>query len=78
MKKTQYEITVAGVARTLTLFPIAQDLYIAGFVMFGDVEITVAAANALLAAAPPFDCLITAESKAIPLAYEMSRAGGRR
>lgn len=41
--------------------------------MFSDVEITKASAEALLAKAPDFDIIITAESKGIPLAYEMTR-----
>ena len=41
--------------------------------MFGDVEITKAAASALLAKAPEYDIMVTAECKGIPLAYEMSR-----
>jgi adenine phosphoribosyltransferase len=45
--------------------------------MFNDVEITEACAKALLAKAPDFDVMITAESKGIPLAYEMSRQSGK-
>ena len=41
--------------------------------MFSDVEITRASAAALLEKAPEFDIIITAESKGIPLAYEMAR-----
>ena len=41
--------------------------------MFSDVEITRACAAQLLAKAPEFDVIITAESKGIPLAYEMTR-----
>ena len=44
--------------------------------MFGDVEITVTAAKALLAKAPDFDIMITAESKGIPLIHEMARQAG--
>ncbi len=44
--------------------------------MFGNVEVTVAAAKALLERAPECDVLVTAESKGIPLAYEMSRQSG--
>ena len=46
--------------------------------MFGDVEITEAAAKALLEKAPEFDIMITAESKGIPLVYEMARQAGRK
>ena len=41
--------------------------------MFGDVEITRAAATELLKIAPEYDIMITAESKGIPLVYEMAR-----
>ena len=44
--------------------------------MFGDVEITCAAASELLKKAPEFDVIVTAESKGIPLAYEMARQSG--
>ena len=44
--------------------------------MFSDVEITKASAEQLLAKAPEFDVIITAESKGIPLAYEMARQAG--
>ena len=37
-----YEITVAGLKRQLPLCPINDELYIAAFVLFGDVELTVA------------------------------------
>jgi adenine phosphoribosyltransferase len=50
---------------------------IAAFVIFGDVELTVAAAAALLEKAPEFDCLVAPEAKAIPLVHEMARQSGR-
>lgn len=68
---------ICGLTRQLPLCPLNDDLYIAGFVMFGDVEITKAVAEALLAKAPEFDVIVTAESKGIPMAYEMSRQSGR-
>lgn len=39
--------------------------------MFGDVEITEKTAKALMEKCPEHDIIITAESKGIPLAYEM-------
>ena len=71
-----YPIEVAGVRRELPLCRVHDDLYIAAFVMFGDVEITVAAARELLKIAPQFDVIMTAEAKGIPLAYEMARQLG--
>ena len=72
-----YEMEIAGLKRSLPLCALNENLYIAGFVMFGDVEITKACASALLAKAPDFDVIVTAESKGIPLAYEMSRESGK-
>ena len=71
-----YPMEVAGVKRELPICPVTDDLYIAGFVVFGDPELTVACAKALLEKAPEYDYLITAEAKGIPLAHEMARQSG--
>ena len=71
-----YEMTIAGVKRQLPLCKVNDELYIAAFIMFSDVEITRAAATELLKKAPEFDIMITAESKGIPLVYEMARQAG--
>ena len=71
-----YPITIAGVNRELPLCKVTDDLYIGAFVIFGDVEITVASAAELLKIAPKHDIMITAESKGIPLLYEMARQSG--
>lgn len=71
-----HEMTIAGLKRQLPLCPINDELYIGAFIMFGDVEITKVAAEQLLAKSPEFDIIITAESKGIPLAYEMARQAG--
>lgn len=72
----EYTLHVAGLTRSLPLCRVTDDLYIAAFVIFGDVALTSACARALLKAAPPHDILITAESKGIPLCYEMARLHG--
>ncbi len=72
----EYTINVAGLTRKLPLCSVNEELYIAAFVIFGDVELTVACARELLKIAPPHDILITAESKGIPLVYEMARQHG--
>ncbi len=72
-----YHMTIAGLERDLPLCPLNDDLYIAGFVMFSDVELTQAVASELLKKVPEFDVILTAESKGIPLAYEMSRQSGK-
>ena len=77
MRKT-YTLNVAGVTRELPLCPVNEKLDIAAFVMFSDVELTVACAEALLKKVPEFDIIVTAEAKGIPLAYEMSRQSGKR
>ena len=75
MKKT-HDMTIAGLPRSLPLCAVSDDLYIAAFIIFGDVEITVASADALLKKAPAFDILVTAEAKSIPLIHEMARQSG--
>jgi len=76
MAKEFYRISVAGLERDLPLCPLNDKLMIAGFVIFGDPELTCAAARDLLAIAPEYDVLITAESKGIPLGHEMARQAG--
>jgi adenine phosphoribosyltransferase len=71
--KEHYKIKVAGLKRNLPVCPLNENLSIAAFVLFGDVEMTVAAATELLKVAPAHDILITAEAKGIPLVYEMAR-----
>jgi adenine phosphoribosyltransferase len=71
-----YTMTIAGLERALPLCKLNDELYIAAFVIFGDAELTVAAAKALLARAPDYDYLITAEAKGIPLIHEMARQHG--
>ena len=68
-----YHMTVAGLERDLPLCPLNDELCIGAFVIFGDCELTEACARELLKKAPPFDYIITAESKGIPIAYEMAR-----
>lgn len=72
-----YRLKVAGIERDLPLCPIAENLYIGAFILFGDVELTEKCAAALLEKAPEHDVIITAESKGIPLGYEMCRLSGK-
>ena len=71
-----YTMRIAGVERALPLCRVTDELYIGAFVIFGDVELTCACAKGLLEVAPEHDLIITAESKGIPLAYEMARQEG--
>ncbi len=71
-----YSMTIAGLERKLPICALNDKLSIAGFVIFGDVELTVACAKELVKRIPEHDIIITAESKGIPLAYEMARQMG--
>ena len=71
-----YPMNVAGLHRELPICRVNDDLYIGAFVIFGDCELTMACASELLKRAPEYDYIITAESKGIPLAYEMARQKG--
>ena len=72
-----YEIEIAGLKRNLERFAVSDTLAIAAFILFGDVEVTVASASALIKKLPAFDVIFTPEAKSIPLAYEMSRQCGK-
>ena len=72
-----YKLNVAGIQRDLPLCPINDKLYIGAFILFGDVELTEKCAAALYEKAPEHDVMITAESKGIPLVYEMCRLSGK-
>ncbi len=71
-----YRMKVAGLERDLPICPVNEHLSIAGFVIFGDPELTEACARDLLARAPEYDYILTAEAKGIPLAHEMARQAG--
>ena len=73
-----YKMTIAGLERDLPICPVNENLSIAAFVIFGDPELTTAAAKELLSKAPEYDYLITAEAKGIPLVHEMARLAGNQ
>ena len=72
-----HEMKIAGLRRELPICSINDKVDIAAFIMFGDVELTVASATELLAKCPEFDVILTPEAKSIPLAYEMARQSGK-
>lgn len=72
-----YTMKIAGLERNLELFPVNDHLSIAAFIIFGDVELTVAGCTELRKRLPDFDVIITPEAKSIPIAYEMSRQTGK-
>lgn len=71
-----YELKVAGLTRQLPVFKLNDELSIAAFVIFGDVELTVACASHLIKIMPEHDIMITAEAKSIPLIHEIARQRG--
>ncbi len=75
MNEKYYHMTIAGCERDLPICPIDEHLDIAGFIMLGDVEITEKSAAELLKICPAHDVVVTAETKGIPLCYEMARQG---
>ena len=72
-----FEMSIAGCKRKLPLCEVSPNLDIAGFIMFGDVEITEVTARELLKRCPEHDIVLSAEAKGIPLCYEMARQGCR-
>ncbi len=72
-----YTMKIAGLERKLEKFPVSDSLDIAAFIIFGDVELTIAGCKELLSRVPEFDVVLTPEAKSIPMAYEMSRQSGK-
>lgn len=73
-----YTLKIAGLERELQKFPVSDNLDIAAFILFGDVELTEKCAAALIEKCPDFDYIVTPEAKSIPLAYEMSKQSGKK
>jgi len=69
-----FGVDVAGVHRELTLFEIKPGLRIAILNILGDVEFVQVAAKALAEKLEPisYDLLISAETKSIPLVYQLA------
>lgn len=73
-----YPMKIGDLERQLPICRVTDDLYIGGFVVFGDYELTVECAKELLKLAPPHDYMITAEAKGIPIIHEMARQNGEK
>ena len=75
-----YSVEIAGLKRELPLCKVADDLYIAAFICFGDAEITEACAREMLKLVPKedYDYMFTAEAKSIPIIHEMARQSGAK
>ena len=78
MAQMYHNMKIAGLDRALPLCPLNENLMIAGFVIFGDPELTTACSRELLDRAPEYDYLISAEAKGIPLVHEMARLAGNQ
>jgi adenine/guanine phosphoribosyltransferase-like PRPP-binding protein len=74
-KRETHRVEVEGVARELPLFEVAPGLRIAVFNLLGDTEIVEAAARGLARRLREVegDVLVTAETKSVPLVYELAR-----
>lgn len=72
-----YTMKIAGLERKLEKFPVSDKTDIAAFIIFGDVELTIAGCKELLKKLPEFDVILTPEAKSIPIAYEMARQTGK-
>lgn len=73
-----YNLKVAGLERKLPIIRITDTLEIASFVILGDSELVIHAAEELKDKLPEVDYLITAEAKGIPLVQELSRLMGMK
>jgi adenine phosphoribosyltransferase len=78
-KRETYRVEIEGVARELPLFEVAPDLRIAVFNLLGDTEIVEAAARGLarVLGDVDHDVVVTAETKSVPLVYELARQLGK-
>jgi len=74
-----HPIEVAGLKRDLPLFEVAPGVRIAVVNILGDIELVQACARALgeRLAARPYDVIVTAEAKSIPLAYALAQETGK-
>ncbi len=73
-KREVYSIEIAGLRRELPLFQIKPGLRIALLNILGDTELVQACASGLARQLQgvPYDVLVTAEAKSIPLAYALA------
>jgi len=70
-----YSIDIAGIRRDLRLFEVKPGMRIAILNILGDVELVSACASALAEklADIPYDVILTAEAKSIPIAHELAK-----
>ena len=79
MSRDFYDITLAGVKRSLKLFEVAPGLRIAVLNILGDTELVEACATELakMLEDKDYDVMITAESKSIPITHALSVRTGK-
>jgi adenine phosphoribosyltransferase len=70
-----YSIDIAGLRRDLRLFEVKPGMRIAILNILGDIELVDACASALAEklADIPYDVILTAEAKSIPIAHELAK-----
>lgn len=73
-----YNLKIGNLERKLPIIRITDSLEIASFVILGDSELVLHAAEELRKKIPEVDYLITAEAKGIPLVQELSRLLGMK
>jgi adenine/guanine phosphoribosyltransferase-like PRPP-binding protein len=78
-KRATHTVEIEGVERQLPLFEVAPQLRIAVFNLLGDTEVVEAAAKGLARRLDSVDAdvLVTAETKSVPLVYELARRMGK-
>jgi adenine/guanine phosphoribosyltransferase-like PRPP-binding protein len=77
--RDHYSVEINGLRRELPLFEVAPGMRIAVFNLLGDTEVVEAAAAGLAEqlADVDADALVTAETKSVPLVYELARRLGK-
>lgn len=78
-ERETHRVEIGGVTRDLPLFEVAPGLRIAVFNLLGDTEIVEASARGLARRLRDVDhdVLVTAETKSVPLVYELARVLGK-
>lgn len=72
--QTHYELTICGFKRILPVIQVGQDIWIASFVMLGDVQLVNACAQELAPrlAGYDFDVMVGPEAKVVPLLHALA------
>lgn len=72
-----YELKVGGLTRQLPIMQVSDTMRIAAFISLGDSELISRLAPLLIEKMPEVDIVLTAETKGIPIAHEVSRLLGK-